>query len=405
MTEYFIKKLNTSEKLLDVKELSVLKRVENATTTDEIEYSWSKMDLGSFEYVFEKVSLLFNGYCKALECIFPHLHNSEIKSLISLFHFYKKVFPFTTVNNPDGVCKVEINSQNKEITINIDLFSIKYNGKDYSILFKYELKPNYNKMKDIEFTSINKAFLNLFSRSFNLFYDETITKCNNDTFLRVLETRDIHGYLKIKLSPYLNYEKDIDYAKRLKLINNIEVCNTFADKRHFDKSKSFVFGDSRIKKNILNIAKLSKSEILFAPSRIDIIDIMLNGILNTEDLINIKLIISLIIKHKKAFYNNDNIRIIVSKNNWDKKSIKSLQQKIDLITISVHGNVFSKIVIGKEINIEINEKKKINKSCQNLTDTANIVLYETRKEIADELSINPEEVNDSHYQLVSMINC
>ena len=365
-----------------------------------------EVSFNHFDFLTDKsytATTFFTGLVQSLSFIFPNFTISEIKSLSSTAYFYFDIFPFPQIMNDMHASNFKVHVLNRKDTVrvNFNLFTLSFRFKKWIFSFSDTFKKE-QEMESISFVNIHTAML----RSFKELISDVMIKppllFDNAIFKKIIENKSNFSFNSMRYEDVFTHETDVNFSRHIKKIQPLMIVGDLRSiKGVAQPAMLYVKGDIRVTRNVLNVAKLSETQVYFRYESLDFIDSLFSVTFSSEQLSSLRKILNLINKINICFEKEAYSGIEVIRINNSKKAIYNLIKEKNAFHItfgrtSIHINRYI------ECSIIINNSYQSIK-VESFEEAFNCIYQAFAVHVANYFNIDQSLVNDDYINLLEMV--
>lgn len=353
---------------------------------------------------YDRLFIIFGSFQESLRFMFSNFTDSEIKSIESALQFYLRLFPYDRLVElmNDPITEVSMHKRDDSFLVNFKLFSIVYRYNEW--IFQINDKFNADRtMFELTYNELHMAILRSFEVMFNdIFLSHTLI-IDNNLVKAVADNQTNASFSSMRYKKIFTHESDVEFAMHIKKYNKFKVFeDAKVDDHIFNQDELCVIGNATVEKNIIDVAKLSLTQISIHNESVYLLDHLFKVALRPTELEHLKKTLELMRLADRCYPIQPDTKIKIIRGNSSKKTLFNLIREGCPYTFRTGRH---SITIGTYISVGIYIEDEYTSLKLPSFEAAYGVCYnKLASHIGKTLDVDPDYVTDLHFKTVEMSN-
>lgn len=355
---------------------------------------------------YDNLLIIFGSFQDSLRFMFSNFTESEIKSIDSAIQFYLRLFPhdglIELMNDP--VTDVSMHKREDSFRVNFKVFSVVHRSGFDEWIFQINDKfSNDRPMLALTYKELHKAILRSFEVMFNdIFLSHTLI-IDNNLAKAVAENQTNASFSSMRYKKIFTHESDVAFALHIKKYNKFKVFeDAKVDDHVFNQDELCVIGNATVEKNIIDVAKLSLTQISIHNESVYLLDHLFKVALKPSELEYLKKTLELMRISDRCYPAQPDTKIKIIRGNSSKKSLFNLIREGCPYTFRTGRHT---ITIGTYISVGIYIEDEYTSIRLPSFEAAYGVCYNKLvNHVGKTLDVEPDYVTEFHFKTVEMSN-
>lgn len=353
---------------------------------------------------YDSLFIIFGSFQESLKFMFSDFTASEIKSIDSALQFYLRLFPYDRLIElmNDPITNISMHKRDDSFLVNFKIFSIVYRYNEWSFQINDKFSSD-RPMLELTYNELHMAILRSFEVMFNDIFMTHSLIIDNNLVKTVADNQTNETFSSMRYKQIFTHESDVDFAMHIKKYNKFKIFEDGKVNDHiFDQDELCVIGNDTVEKNIINVSKLSQTQISIHNESLYLLDHLFKVALRATELEYLKKTLELMRIADRCYPKQPDTKIKIIRGNSSKKTLFNLIREACPFTFRTGRH---SITIGTYISVGIYiDDEYTSLKLPSFEAAYGFCYNKLISHVGKTLDLDPDYVTDLHFKTLEMSN-